>query len=232
MCRTSNAVPYRYVRVDSSERSARVVTTQTGTGRVVLITDREHTAPLIDVPEGWVVERRSDDEALDATTIAALGTGDVVVTDSPTTGVRVAASTGAPLLLLDPADRKITLSHDRTGVCRPVSLPGVQADGDDLRPVLSCAVCRSPNGRALRVLSGDGRSSITWEVVVDTGDPLCLRDGIALYKPPPTPWSDPAQVVADAGGDLEIVIDGGRAERARKVTIVPAAFRVALVSRS
>jgi hypothetical protein len=208
------------------------VTNETGTRRVVVASGYRASGPgpLVAVPTGWTLERVAADDLVERSPEIALTSADVVVViGAPALGVRITARTGAGLILADPGQRRIALPDPDQMPARDVEVPGVALDRGEAQPVLTCVVCRSPHGDELRVFSDDGRSSRTPEVVLDTGDPLGLRTGLALLQPPPTPWTEPAQVVADGGGSIEVVIDAGRSQQARRVRVVPGAFRVALI---
>jgi hypothetical protein len=212
------------------------VTSSTRTGRVVVANPYRASGPgpLVGVPPGWSLERVAADDVLaDPGTTPPLTEADVLVAvGGPALGVRIAATTGARLFLADATERKIVLPRPDAARTRSAVLPGVAVDRGDLEPISTYLVCRSPHGDALRVFSDDGRSSTTREVVLDTGDPLDLRAGSATFQPPPTPWEQSAQVVAQGGGTLEIVVDAGRARRARHIRITPGAFGVTLIERS
>lgn len=187
---------------------------------------------MIAVQSGWTLERTAADDVLARPGPPQVTDGDlVVVRGAPAVGVRIAAATGARLLLADATERQMVLPRPCEVSDRSIALPGVTLDRHDPQPVLTCLVCRSPHQDALRVFSDDGRSSRTLEVVLDTGDPLDLRDGVAALRPQPTPWVEPAQVVADGGGTVEAVIDAGHATQARHLRITPDAFRFRLVDR-
>lgn len=206
----------------------------TCTGRVIIVTPHSHSgpAPVVSLPSGWTVERIAADDVLARPGPPRVTDRDlVVVRDAPAVGVRIASATGARLLLTEDTERQILLPRPGEVSERSVALPGVARDRHDLEPVLTCLVCRSPHKDALRVFSDDGRSSRTLEVVLDTGDPLGLRDGVATFQPAPTPWVEPAQVVADGGGTVEAVIDAGPTTRARRLRITPDAFLVRLIDR-
>ena len=205
------------------------------TGRVVVVSPHRSPGPgpLLAVPSGWTVDRAVADDLFAHTNPLQVTDGDLVVAlGAAGAGVRIAAATGARLVLAEVTERKIVLPRTGEESWRSVVLPGVALDRHDPQPVLTHLVCRSPHQDALRVFSDDGRSSRTLEVVLDTGDPLELQDGPAAYRPQPTPWAEPAQVVADGGGAVEAVIDAGRAQRARRLRIEPAAFRFRLVVRT
>lgn len=189
--------------------------------------------PLVAVPAGWALERVVADDSLERRSQPPLTSADVlVVIGAPALGVRIAAATGARLVLAHADERKIVLLQPGAARTRCVALPGVALDGGPDQPVLTCVVCRSPHGDVLRVFSDDGRSSNSREVVAETGDPLGLRDVGEMFQPQSTPWSEPAQVVADGGGMVEAVIDSGRVQRARRLRIKPDAFRLTVIDRT
>lgn len=185
------------------------------------------------VPPGWTVERVAADDVLNRPGPPAVTRGDLlVVVGAPALAVRIATATGAPLMLAGVTERKIVLPRPGEASSRLIALPGVALDRRDLQPVLTCLVCRSPHEDALRVFSDDGRSSRTLEVVLDTGDPLELRDGPVALQPQPTPWGEPAQVVAGGGGAVEAVVDAGRPQCARRLRVTPDAFHFRLIDRA
>jgi hypothetical protein len=212
------------------------MTNATHTGRVVVVAAYRASSPgpLVGVPPGWTLERVAADDVLTRpNTTPPLTDADVLVAiGAPALAVRIAATTGARLFLADATERKIVLPPRDVARTRSAALPGVAVDRGDLEPISTYLVCRSPHGDALRVFSDDGRSSTTREVVLDTGDPLDLRAGSATFQPPATPWERSAQVVAQGGGSLEVVVDAGRARRARHIRIKPGAFAVTLIERN
>jgi hypothetical protein len=202
----------------------------------VVVVSPDHDSgpgPLVAVPAGWTLERIVADDSPERRSQPSLTSADLlIVVGAPALGVRIAAATEARLMLADATERKIVLPQPGAARTRCVTLPGVALDGGPDQPVLTCLVCRSPHGDVLRVFSDDGRSSHSREVVAETGDPLDLRHGGEMVQPQPTPWSEPAQVVADGGGMVEAIIDAGRPQRARRVRLSPGAFRFTLIDRT
>lgn len=211
------------------------MTSATRTGRAVVTSPylSPGSGPLVAAPPGWTLERVAADDVLNRPGPPTITEADLlVVVGAPALGVRIAAATGARLILAHTSEREVVLPRPDEAPSRSIALPAVALDRHDPQPVLTCLVCRSPHGDALRVFSDDGRSSRTNEVILDTGDPLDLRGGIATFQPEATPWCEPAQVVADGGGTIEAVIDASRAQQGRRLRITPDAFPFRLIDRN